>query len=222
MKKAGDGWNLPGAETAVSNKYIFSSERNSGEDYYVFSKPFKFPYKVSDLIFMTTGDYCFKNAPTEISDEVLGLNIPNIKVSDCEDTEAVQVCFGSGSECDVTVTGNCVGGCDSRYETGVVDKEGVSMNFYGPLMYGAIFSDKGIYDCNVKRLMYRTGGIAEVFSEKADLMDARNCNSNLKSDLEFWETSTINASVGEVISLSQGRMKEIEKRNNAEACKVWK
>ena len=39
----GAEWNLAGGATSVYNKYIFSSEKSSGFDYYVFSKPFNFP-----------------------------------------------------------------------------------------------------------------------------------------------------------------------------------
>jgi hypothetical protein len=60
--------------------FLFSKEQNSGLDYYVFSKPFEFPYKIADLVFLTSENYCFLNAPEEIADEILGLRIENIEI----------------------------------------------------------------------------------------------------------------------------------------------
>ncbi len=76
----GEEWNLPGGATSIYNKYFFSSEKSSGLEYYVFSKPFNFPYKISDLIFMNSDNYCFLNAPEEIADEIIGMSIDNIEV----------------------------------------------------------------------------------------------------------------------------------------------
>lgn len=212
----GEEWNLPGGATSIHNKYIFSSGKSSGLDYYVFSKSFDFPYEVSDLIFLTSENYCFVNAP----DGLLGLSVPNIEVDDCGVGDVVRVCFGAGSDCDVMVYGSCLSGCDSVYDEGVVVKDGVDMKYVGNLMYGAIFSDKGIYDCNVRRLMYRAGKIAEEFADKTDLMDARGCNTNLKPDLIFWGAMVGNASVDDLASL-RTMADVIDRKNRGEGCGVW-
>lgn len=217
----GEVWNLAGGATSIHNKYIFSSEKTSGKDYYVFSKPFRFPYKVADLIFLTSEHYCFLNAPDEIVDEILGLNIPNIEVENCTFVDAVNVCFGTGDGCDVMIYGACRSGCDSVYDEGTVMKGSDDMKYVGNLMYAAIFSDKLIYDCNVRRLMYRNGKIAEEFAEKADLMDARNCNTNMKPDLVVWNGLVINASANDLISL-RTMADSMERENNRELCGVWK
>ena len=212
----GEEWNLPGGATSIHNKYIFSSGKSSGLDYYVFSKSFDFPYEVSDLIFLTADNYCFVNAP----DDVPGLDLPNIEVGNCSVGDAVRVCFGSGADCDVMVYGSCSSGCDSVYDEGVVVKDGIDMRYVGSLMYGAIFSDKGIYDCNVRRLMYRAGKIAEMFVDKTDLMDARNCNTNLKPDLIVWSAMVGNASVDDLSSL-RTMANMIDRKNRGEGCGVW-
>jgi len=216
----GEVWNSPGGATSVHNKYIFSSEKSSGEDYYVFSKPFNFPYEVSDLIFLTTEDYCFVNAPDEVVDEVVGLNIPNVGTEDCEDGGSVNVCFGSGIDCDVVVYGSCMSGCDSVYDEGTVVKGSDDMKYVGSLMYGAIFSDKLIYDCNVRRLLYRSGKIAEEFSEKVDLMNARDCGTNLKNDLIVWGGLVSGADVEDLIFL-RTVADDIERKNARELCGTW-
>jgi len=216
----GEAWNLPGGATSIHNKYFFSSEKSSGEEYYVFSKPFNFPYEISDLIFMTVDNYCFLNAPEEIADVVVGMNIENIEVENCTLINPVNVCFGTGDDCDVMVYGSCSSRCDSVYDEGTVSKSGGDMKYVGNLMYAAIFSDKLIYDCNVKRLMYRNGKIAEEFVAKADLMDARGCNTNLLGDLSVWAGLTINATSNDLIAL-RSMAENMDSKNDRELCGVW-
>ena len=235
----GEAWNLPGGATSIHNKYFFSSEASSGLEYYVFSKPFNFPYEISDLIFMTADNYCFLNAPEEIADVVVGMNIENIEVvhptgvplgvglpgstsdgANCTLVNPVNVCFGTGDDCDVMVYGSCGSRCDSVYDEGTVSKSSGDMKYVGNLMYAAIFSDKLIYDCNVGRLMYRNGKIAEEFVAKADLMDARGCNTNLRADLSVWAGLTINATSADLIGL-RSMAENMDSKNTRELCGVW-
>lgn len=217
--KTKDGWRVEGQRTSIHNKYIFSPE-NSGKVFYVFSKPFFLSYKVADLIMITSQsqDYCFVSAPQEIEDELKGLNIPNVQIGNCSDT-SLKVCFNSGN-CDVGVYGTCMLNCESRYDEGYVEKDGMKMDYTGSLMYAAIFSDKGTYDCNVKRLLYRTSKIADVFSQKAELMNLRGCNTNMQADLLMFESITGNASVSNIISINQ-IAKDIEIKNEASLCRIW-
>jgi len=46
-------------------------------------------------------------------------------------------------------------------------------------MYAAIFSDKGNYECQVKRLMQRVAKLALLYEDKANFVSKRGCNSNL-------------------------------------------
>ena len=216
----GEPWNLAGGATSIHNKYLFSSEQNSGLDYYVFSKPFDFPYEISDLIFITSDNYCFLNAPGEIADEIVGLNIENIEVDNCTLANSINVCFGNGNDCDVVVYGSCSSGCDSIYDQGTVSTSGGDMKYVDNLMYAAIFSDNLIYNCNVRRLMYRAGKIAEEFIAKANLMDSRGCNTNLKGDLSVWGGLTINATSDDLFGL-KSMSDNMENKNNRELCGVW-
>ena len=215
----GEPWVMAGGATSIHNKYIFSEEQNAGLDFYVFSKPFNFPYEVSDLIFMTSDNYCFMNAPEEIADELTGMNIENIEVDNCTFADAVNVCFGSGSDCDVMVYGSCSSKCGTIYDEGVVSKSDGDMRYVGNLMYAAIFSDKLIYDCNVERLMYRNGKIAEEFVAKANLMNARGCNTNLESALAVWAGLTINATSEDLIALRS--MSDSMESKQSKLCEIW-
>lgn len=214
----GNKWGEFGGAISVRNKYIFSSEISQGKEFYVFSKPFEFPYKTSDMIFLIEGGYCFTSPPREISEEIALLRIPNIRIDNCSEGDVV-VCFGPGRNCDVNIYGSCVENCKSVYDEGTVEKKGQTMKYAGNLIYGAIFSEKEIYDCNVRRLLQRTGKIAEVLSEKADLMNARGCNTNLQADINVWRGLTGNATADEIISLNQ--IAKNLNRRNVEQCSLW-
>jgi len=215
--RVGEEWTMTGGSTSVYDKYIFSILEEA-EDYYIFSKPFYFPYKVSDLIILTSEKYCFISPPNKIEDDINSLNFQNIEIGNCS-SKAISVCFNSNN-CDINVYGTCSSNCDSLYDEGYIEKQGDQLFYVGNLVYGAIFSDKTVYKCNVERLMYRSSKIAEVFSKKADLMNARDCNTNLKSDLIVFNSVLLNSSSEEIIQLNQVS-KEIERKNERELCGLW-
>ena len=64
-------WGDVSVDVGFENKYIFSDREVEGKKFYVFSKPFEFPFKVTDLIYMTSSlkKYCFVNAPEDIEEE---------------------------------------------------------------------------------------------------------------------------------------------------------
>ncbi|MEI6058859.1 MAG: hypothetical protein WCP89_03750 [archaeon] len=224
----GSEWQDSGGATSIHNKYIFSDAASTGRDYYVFSTPFYFPYKVSDLIFLSSdsNEYCFISPPRDVENMILGLNMPHIKVNNCSDNgNIIRVCFGtSGGDCEISVYGSCTNSCGELgvYNEGYVEKfdRSVKMNYVGNLIYGAILSDKGVYDCNVKRLLYRTGEIAEIFSVKAGLMDSRDCSTNLNTDLAILGEISKNDTVDDLFSLNPV-IKQIEAKNEQEICGLW-
>jgi len=204
-------WSMHGGATSVHNKYIFSEEVSEGETYHVFSKGFEFPYKVSDLIFVMSDDYCFLNAWNWVVEDIEGLGVENIVFDNCSAGDT-RVCFGAGADCDVLVYG------DEEYGTVVkVDDE---VNYVGSLIWGAIFSDKAVYDCNVERLIYRTKSIAEIFVDKAGLMDARDCGTNLRGKLVFW-AEVLGEFDGTGLGDLQNKAEVLGKENDLESCGVW-
>ena len=216
----GKEWNSAGGATSIHNKYIFSEENEEGREYYVFSKPFYFPYKVTDTIYLTTRNYCFVNAPESVEEELTALDMPNVEVENCS-SSSEKVCFGSGSDCDVLVLGSCSSQCDSIYEDGTVRKNEGDLEYATyALMYAAIFSDGEIYDCNVERIFYRTSRIADGLAEKADLMDFRQCETNLKPDVLMWADYTTNATSEDLINLDL-IAKSMERKNRGEICGLW-
>ena len=96
------------------------------------------------------------------------------------------------------------------------------LKYVGSLMYGAIFSDKGVYECNVERLLYRAGKIAEEFAHKGDLMDSRGCDTNIKSDLIVWSGMLFNSTADNLMSMRM-MSENIDRKNKGEkACGVWR
>lgn len=212
-------WTVPGVPSRIGNKYIFSEDRIETELLYSFSKPFEFPYKVADLIFLTGNKYCFIGAPDRIASQVSIAENINTSSGCSKDESFINVCFGSGPDCDIEVFGSCRSSyCETIYDEGTVSKKGVQLKYVGSLMYGAIFSSEEIYTCNFNRLMYRTGRVAEVFSNKASIMNLRGCNTNLRGEIASYGLRVSNASLNELSSINYA---EIDRRNDLEVCGLW-
>ncbi len=212
-------WSLPGVESSFENKYIFSNNPAEGKKFYIFSKPFEFPFKVSDVIYLTSENekYCFdfSNAPEEtedIEEEISQLAQGNL-VLDCKDkSEYTKVCFSSATNCDINVNYN------SKY----VQKKQEKIYFEeDSLMYAAIFSDKKIYECQVERLMKRTKQLAEIYLKKELIVSQKNCNSNLAGDLNLLISSLENAKDYKVINNVAELVEDIKNKNKYTSCALW-
>ncbi|MEI7718375.1 MAG: hypothetical protein WCI72_00790 [archaeon] len=222
----GQAWTDNPGEYKIFNKYLFSNFQE-GKTFYVYSKPFYTGYKVTDLIFMSTEDYCFVFPPKEIEEEVSGLNVPNIGLqleegnNTCSDG-AKKICFGT-SGCEITVKGECSESrCSSAYDFGyITDENGTRTYYSGSLIYAALLSDKNVYECNVKRLLYRSSRVADILSRKIDLMSMRGCSSLLKTDLDKFAIILQNASAKDLESVYY-LANDLEKKNLREGgCKLW-
>ena len=210
-QKSFNKWSETDVNVGFENKYIFSDSVVEGKKFLIFSKPFEFPYKISDLIFLTSSDkkYCFQDAPEEISDELENLGQKNIFQDVCP-AGSTTVCF-SGS-CDISVSSNSV------------RKNSKEMFFEGnTLMYAAIFSSPEIYECQFKRLMKRDSELASLYSDKAEIVSANGCNTNLGNDLSALKSSL--DSIDESSSLDGNaiiqNVEEIKDKNKIASCKLW-
>ncbi len=209
-------WPEPAEGASFKNKYIFSENVTEGKKFYVFSKPFEFPFKVADLIFLIpeSEKYCFmNNVPDEIKDEIDDLNQKNLLTE--EDEECVnantKVCFSFEDDCNIIV---------DYYESGGrVKKDGEKMDFEGDaLMYAGVFSDKEIYECQLKRLMQRLEQLALLYDNKASFV-AGKCPSNLNllelsNDAARFEDSSDLDSISSLVN-------DIKDKNEDAYCKLW-
>lgn len=216
----GKEWQDPGVASTFYNKYLFSENEIQGTGANVFAKPFKFPYKTADLIFIWSNGkkYCFVNAPDDIEEELSGLQIDGVNVtSDIRDCKSgsTKVCFSNAASCEVVV--------DLTLKT--VRKNGNNLYYAeddtNALLYGAIFADKEIYECQVKRLMKRTAELALVYKMKSEMLSPKGCNSNLEGDLSSFANQTLFYNeTRQLIVLEEGA-KQLEVRNNALLCKLF-
>lgn len=179
-----------GEAISIKNKYVFANNSVQGKDFYIFSKPFFMGYKVADLIIIDSKEYCFYHAPEEIKDEIENLNLKNINFSDDFSCKGITVCFDlDDSKCNVRVSPECIGNCDSNYDYGKVSKydsngKKVSETYYiGSLVYGAIFSSENLYECNVKRLMNKFGEVGRIYLDKIKITEIKGCSSNIALEL---------------------------------------
>jgi len=213
-KKSFGKWTNTNFEVSFENKYIFSKKTVEGKKFYLFSKPFKFPFKVADLIYLTSADdyYCFINAPENIKNELKYLNQENILINNCSQF-SINICFGSAGvsqSCNISVD----------YNLKTVRKNGKVLYFYSDaLMYGAIFSDSDIYECQLKRLMKRTGQLALLYNDKSKVISSAGCSSNLNllglnNAAKNLDSSADLSSIGIIAE-------DIKEKNEIAKCKLW-
>lgn len=219
-QKSFNKWSTPTAGTSFQNKYIFSQGIVEGKDFALFSKPFNLPFKVSDLIYLTslTKDYCFVAPPTRIGNEISTLGQSNIKLendrNNCRDSD-ITVCF-AGQACDIKV--DYSGADDSS--SGQVTKDGKTVDFAGDaLMFGAIFSDAGDYECQLERLVQRASQLVSVYNDKKTIVGSE-CTSEvnlqqLSNDLGSYADS------GDLAGILEDA-KNVETQNdNSGRCRLW-
>jgi hypothetical protein len=211
-------WQEPGGKIAVPNKYIFSQDIEEGKTIYFFSKPLEMPWKVSEIIFLTTEQYCFVNAPDFVQDEVVGLNLRNIKIENCSAGD-VRVCFGK-ERCDIRVEGSCFGECESEYDYGFVTKGEERLFYVDGLLYAGIFSSREIYECNVKRLMKRLVQQALLYKDEASFL-ADKCASLPFVGLLQMANAAKTLEKPEDLLLVRQIAEQVDKQNEAAECDLW-
>jgi hypothetical protein len=207
-------WKKTDIDIGFSNKYIFSDEPE-GKEFYIFSKPFEFPFKVSDLIYLSSAadNYCFIDAPEEIKDEIEDLGQKNLLTENCSGSPGyILVCFNE-EDCDVNV----------NYDFGFIKKNGERVYFEGDaLMYAGIFSSPEIYECQLKRLMKRAGWLALLYKDKATLVSKKECDSNLGGDLLQLNNLARNFEKSSELPQIQVKVEEIKEKNKDNMkCKLW-
>ena len=196
------------------NKYIFAEEPVEGKYFYLFSKPFEFPFEVASLIYIIPKDeiYCFKDAPSEIKEEIENLNQENFIIDNCEQGN-IKVCFGVSTGCQISVS----------LTEGRVFKGSKVYSFEenDALMYAAIFSDKELYDCQVQRLAKRAYILSKLYLDKLLLPNYQGCEQYLFQDLNQLSIQLKNfQSPSDLSSMSSVR-KSLYNKNKYSTCTLW-
>jgi len=210
-------WKKVDLDVGFSNKYIFS-ENSEGKKFNIFSKPFNFPFKICDLVYLSSSlqNYCFVNAPESIKEEIKDLEPENFalanSVEECKEGD-IKVCFGGGN-CDIEV----------KYNLGYINKNGDRIYFEGDaLMYAGIFSSSEVYECQLKRIMKRTKQLCYLYKDKAEFVSQKGCNSNVKGDL-LQLINLINdfENSSDLITIEMKKLvNEIKEKNDLASCRLW-
>ena len=204
-------WSKTNIDVGFQNKYIFSKKIIEGKKMFIFSKPFNFPFKISDLIYIVSSKdkYCFIDAPDDIKEELENLNQENLLVDNCSQ-DSIKVCF-ENNNCDINVD----------YLNGIIDKKGEKVYFYSDsLMYAGIFADKEIYECGLKRLMKRAKSLAEIYKNKANLI-SDTCETNMNDDLDVLTSQAGNLKNSEDLFKIIDVVENLEDKNNQGVCNLW-
>lgn len=213
------------------NKYLFSSAEVYGEkNFYVLSKPFKFPYKISDLMIVwpDTQKYCFVNAWDDVKHELKDdLKLQNIEFQNdkgsCSQESTITVCFTSDPSCDIRVI---IAGSGKQVIHGsetLIYEDSFDDNDKYALLYAAIFSDPQIYRCQVTRIMQRASQLATLYSKKSDFITQKGCRSSplLPAALNAYKTK-ISSSINNfnLKSIAE-EAKSLEEKNAALNCRLF-
>ena len=218
----GGKWTEPGLPVVMYDKYIFSERVIQGKEVNVFQKSFFMPFKIASLVFLWTDKYCFISAPNEIKEEVKTLGLRNIDVNesimsltDCKKGSKT-VCFYSElSGCDIIVYPD---------QKSVAKKGKTPVYYEGSLLYGAIFSEPEIYNCEVGRLMKRASALSAVYLAKSMRISAESggCSSNLQGVLISYANAALQANssldLGRISFVSEGLESKNKQMTN---CKLW-
>ncbi len=215
----GKEWEKPGEFSSFKSKYIFSSNIVEGDSYLIFAIPLNMPFKIADLIYILSDEYCFVNPPREVEEEIKELGLDSIKieisVNKCS-SRSKKICFSNtGCDIDVALDADKFKGSVKRKFSEIVYFEGE------PLLYGAIFAEPKIYECQLKRLMRRASELAGLYRAKSVFLTPKGCASNLELELGRYNNGTINIEnslkIRDIAIISD----EIKRRNDELACKLF-
>lgn len=215
-QKSFNKWIATDTKVGFENKYIFSDSSIEGQKFYIFSKPFSFPFKIADLMYITSADtrYCFVDAPSDINTEISQLNQSNLAIDNCVDSD-VKVCFGKQS-CDINVDFNSesvIKNKTTMYFSGIEDSRA--------LMYAAIFSDKSVYECQIKRLMLRAKELSSIYAGKELIAEKNGCDNNLGGELGNFGNVAIGLNESSDLSFVKTEAESVDNKNNARVCLLW-
>lgn len=220
----------PGAQSSFHNKYIFSNGIVEAEkEFYVLSKPFKFPFKIADLLILTSDkeSYCIVLSDSgeqgkikKELNESLTLRAEFVNsANDCSDGSK-KVCFGNS-------------GCEINVDMGQkrIRKDGATLSYIESsdddkyaLLYAGIFSDSTIYECQIKRLMNgRAAQLAKLYNEKAQFFFANyQCGGSIVQNAfsEYEQAARRISNSANIIGM-QSISEDLKTKNENLLCKIF-
>lgn len=206
-------WTDQSSSVDFESKYFFSEYPVEGKNMVLFSKPFEFPFKVANLIYIIPSNkvYCFQDAPDDIKEEIGNLKISNIITEDCSEPDT-KICFGT-EKCEINV----------NYNQEYVIKGEDKVYFKGnALMYAGIFSDSQVYECQLIRLMKRLSTLSQIYTEKANFIANIGCNTNLNSGLQVLNNLAQGVKSSSDLNMINTQAEELGMANSQNSmCNLW-
>lgn len=232
----GKKWtDIPGIASSFHNKYLFSEKEVYGKkEFYVLSKPFKFPFKLADFIIIwpDTKNYCFEitsassgSAQAAIKKEIEELKLKNIQIGSCP-AGSMKVCFSgtSGTNCNISVD-LANKKVTHKNQGAVFYAESFDNEDKYALLYAAIFSEPEVYECQIKRLAARASELALINKEKSEFLTAQRggCSSApvLPKALEYFRTALASIDSSSDLDNVRDKAEELKQKNDVLICKVF-
>jgi hypothetical protein len=216
-------WQDAGIRNSYNNKYIFSESILEGKSVQAIAKSIILPYKIASLVILLDAnkDYCFVSAPNDINDEIEEWGIKKINttksIGECT-KNSIKVCFAR-TDCDVNVDDFNAKSVKKKNQT-VYYEDMPDEYDKNILLFGAIFSDPKIYECQLKRIMKRASVLAEIYKQKGFLLNQKGCNTNLDSLLANYAKITGNVTKSSSIKEIVSNANTLESNNGA-TCKLF-
>lgn len=210
-------WTDTNIDVNFKNKYLFSENYVEGKEFYLFSKPFEWPFKIANLIYIIPKDkkYCFVDAPKHVKDNLENLNINSIIFDECSE-KYEKVCFNN-ENCNINV----------KITQGFVEKQGKKLYFDGieddnTLLFAAIFSSSENYECQVKRLMDRLITLSSLYRDKAVFIAREGCTTDVEASLAQLSSLASGLGDSQELLLMKSAVEQTNKKNeNNIYCRLW-
>lgn len=187
----GNEWGEQSIRKSSFNKYVFSrgTEETQNKKLRVIVRSFFIPFKVGDLTMIYGKEYCFVNPPSDIEELVQDLSANGVQDIGINITSNIPSCLADSTKVCFDIIG-----CEINVNTQskIVSKYGKDLHYSGEsLMLSAIFADPLIYECQLKRLMGRTGELGVLYSKKANYLEGSGCSNDLQNDLNEYVLATV-------------------------------
>jgi hypothetical protein len=88
-------------------------------------------------------------------------------------------------------------------------------------MYAAIFSNKDVYECQLKRLMMRLKEISLLYVDKEILNMNKGCNGIIGNDLTELRDMADSFSSSEELGVMKIKVDIIDEKNYGATCMLW-
>jgi hypothetical protein len=88
-------------------------------------------------------------------------------------------------------------------------------------MYAALFSDKDLYECQVKRLIKRASSLTDLYREKLLLSSYSDCSTDILSNLDIFASYLDFFNNSKDFQNSFSMLNELNSKNQYSICRLW-